>query len=352
MTMMNVISLKDLADRLGGRLAGPPDLMIYGVGDLTQATQDQISFIGDKKYLPMLANCAARAIVTRDDIDVSPRPAIILDKPGLAFAKMLDIFAPPMPKIEKGVHPSAVVKSKLDASVCVGANVYIDENVTIGGNTIIHPNVYIGPDVRIGRDCLIWPGVVIRERVVIGDRVIIHPNAVIGGDGFGFNFINGKHCKVTHIGTVVIEDDVEIGSCTCIDRAKAGATVIGAGTKIDNLVQIGHNVKVGQNSILISQVGIAGSVNIGRNVTLAGQVGVRDNINIGDGVQVTGCSVVTKSVSPGRVVSGDPAQDNTDFLRQQAIVRKLPELYKTIMDLTKRIHELEQTIHNSERSGD
>jgi UDP-3-O-[3-hydroxymyristoyl] glucosamine N-acyltransferase len=351
--MITSITLKELAQRLNGRLEGPADLKICGVNDLAQATPDQISFIGHKKYLPMLAESKACAIVASPDIPID-RPAIILDKPTLAFAKMLDIFAPPQPKVDVGIHPAAVVKSQLDKSIAVGANAYIDENVSIGANTIIHPNVYIGPDVCIGRNCLIWPGVVVRERVVIGDRVIIHPNAVIGADGFGYNFIDGKHCKVTHIGTVMIGDDVEIGACACIDRAKAGETIVGTGTKIDNLVQLGHNVKVGEHTILVAQVGIAGSTKIGRYAVFAGKAGAVDNVTIGDGVTLGVCSVATKSIpsDSGKVYTGVPAQDNADYLRQQALIRRLPELQKTIMDLTKRIHELEQTIHNSERSGD
>jgi UDP-3-O-[3-hydroxymyristoyl] glucosamine N-acyltransferase len=349
--MVNAITLKELSHRLQGRLAGPEDLIICGVNDLTQATQDQISFIGNKKYLPMLAESKACAIVASPDIQID-RPAIIVDNPILAFAKMLDIFAPPLPKVDVGIHPAAVVNSPLDKSIAVGAGAYIGENVIIGANTIIHPNVYIGSEVRIGQDCLIWPGVVIRERVIIGDRVIIHPNAVIGADGFGFNLINGKHCKVTHTGTVVIEDDVEIGACTCIDRAKAGATRVGAGTKIDNLVQLGHNVKIGEHALLAGQVGIAGSTNIGRYAMLGGQSGVIDNLTVGDGAQLTACSVTYRSIPDGKMYSGWPAQDNIASLRQQAMLRKLPELQKTIMDLTKRIHELEQTIHNSERNDD
>jgi UDP-3-O-[3-hydroxymyristoyl] glucosamine N-acyltransferase len=351
MNSKKVFTLKELAELLQGELAGPADLEIHGVGDLTQAGEDEISFITEKKYLPMLAQTRALAIVTKPAIKVD-KPAIILERPILAFAKLLDLFAPTMRHPEKGAHPTAVVESPLDESVAVGANAYIGPNTTIGENTIIYPNVYIGSEVRIGSDCLIWPGVVIRERVVIGDRVIIHPNTVIGADGFGYNFINGRHRKVTHIGTVVVEDDVEIGACACIDRAKAGATQIGVGAKIDNLVQIGHNVKVGPHAILAGQAGLGGSTNLGAYAMLGGQAGAVDNLNIGDRVRVTAHACVMSDIEPDLIVSGVPAKPNQRFLREVIALQRLPEALKTITELTKRVNELEQAMHNSQRSGD
>ncbi len=343
-------TLKQLAELLNGRLAGPSDLMIRGVSDLAQAAEDQISFLSDKKYLILAAATRACAIVTSPEITLK-KPMIVVEKPELAFAKLLEIFAPPLPHPAPGRHPSAVVETTLDPSVAVGANCFIGPYVQIGANTVIYPNVYIGPDVRIGNNCLIWPGVVIRERVVIGNRVIIHPNAAIGSDGFGYNLIQGKHTKISHIGTVVVEDDVEIGAGACIDRAKAGATLIGHGSKIDNLVQIGHNVKVGPNSILVAQVGIAGSTTLGAYVVLGGKVGVRDHITIGDQVQAAACSCISKDFPPGMVINGIPAIDNRDYLRQHAALRRLPELAGKVTELTKKINELEQTIHNLKRSG-
>ncbi len=346
-----MISLKQLAQALKGELAGPADLQIAGVGDLESAREDQISFIADKKYLSQLAETRACAIVTSKQIPVD-RPAILVDRPDLAFAQMLAIFAPPLPHPAKGVHPSAVVESTIDSAVAVGANCYIGSNVTIGAGSVIYPNVFIGPDVRIGRDCIIWPGVVIRERVQIGDRVIIHPNATIGADGFGYNFIEGRHCKIAHIGSVIVEDDVEIGAGACVDRAKAGATVIGCGSKIDNLVQIGHNVKIGPHTILVAQVGIAGSTTLGSYVVLGGKVGVRDHVKIGEQAVAAACSCISKDVPPKMVVNGIPAIDNHDYLRQHAALRRLPELAAKVTELTKKVQELEQTIHNSQRSGD
>jgi UDP-3-O-[3-hydroxymyristoyl] glucosamine N-acyltransferase len=342
-------TLAELAKKLNGTLSGPSDMFITGVSDLSQATVGEISFISDKKYLSQLKETKASAIVTSPDISVD-KPAIIVSKPELAFAELLELFAPEIPAPPKGIDPSANVEGILEAGVCVGTNAFIGKGTTVGENTIIFPNVYIGPDVKIGRDCLVWPGVVIRERVEIGNRVIIHPNAVIGSDGFGYNFIEGKHKKITHLGTVIIEDDVEIGSCACIDRAKAGATKILTGTKIDNLVQIGHNVKVGPHAILVAQVGVAGSTRIGDYAVLGGKVGVRDHITIGNRVQVAACSCVSKDIPEGLVIRGIPALDNRDFLRQHAALRRLPELAIKVSELTKRIHELEQTINDIQRS--
>jgi len=345
------ISLGQLADLLKGELAGPADLPINGVGDLASAKEDQISFIADKKYLSQLAATKACAIVTHPDIKVA-KPAILVARPDLAFAKMLDVFAPDLPHPPAGRHPSAVVESTLDPTVAVGANVFIGPNVKIGPNTVIYPNVYIGPDACIGKNCILWPGVVVRERVVIGNRVVIHPNTTIGADGFGYNLIDGKHTKITHIGTVIIEDDVEIGAGACIDRAKAGATVVGTGTKIDNLVQIGHNVQIGPNSVLVAQVGIAGSTTLGAYVVLGGKVGVRDHVHIGDQAAAMACSCISKDVPPGLIVNGIPAIDNHDYLRQHATARRLPELATKITELTKKLNELEKTIHDLQRNGD
>jgi UDP-3-O-[3-hydroxymyristoyl] glucosamine N-acyltransferase len=339
------VTLGELANILQGQLAGPADLEIYGVNDLAQANDREISFISEKKYLPSLKDSLARAVITKPTIPVD-RPAIIVEQPLLAFAKLLEYFSLPVSHPPVGIHPTAIVESELDKSISVGAYTYIGPSVKIGSNTIIYPNVYIGEGVQIGSDCIIWPGVVIRERVSIGSRVVIHPNSVIGREGFGFNFINGKHQRVPHNGTVIIEDDVEIGACCCIDRAKAGATRIGTGAKIDNQVQIAHNVKIGCGAILVGQVGIAGSAQIGAYAMLGGQVGVVDNVTVGDRVLATARSMIATDIAPGITIGGAPAVQNQQHLREVIAIQRLPEAMKTIKDLTKRVHELEQAIHN------
>lgn len=339
-------TLAELAKYLGGQLVSPADgaMILSGVADLDTAEATQISFVSDKTYLPKLAASSAGAVVIAKDLSVN-RPAIVVDRPDLAFAALLDWFAPPLPH-PLGVHPSAIVDGTLAANVAVGPNVVIGAGSTIGERSIIHANVTIGPNVTIGSDCTIWPGVVIRERCQIGNRVTIHPNVTIGADGFGYNLVAGKYKKITHIGIVVIEDDVEIGAGSCIDRAKAGATVIGTGTKVDNLVQIGHNVRIGANVILVAQVGIAGSTTLGQYVVMGGKVGVRDHVSVGDKVQVAACSCISKDIEAGQVVGGTPAQDVREFYRQQAQVRRLPELAGKVSELTKQVHELKQAIHD------
>ena len=341
-------TLAQLAKYLNGKLEGPAELKITGVCDLSDATAEQISFVESSAYASALKKSQAGAVVVTPEIKPD-RPAIIIDTPADAFIKLLDLFASETPKPPVGVHPSALIaeSASVDKSVSIGANCVIGHNTTIGKNCIIYPNVYIGDSVVIGDDCVIWPSVVIRENVKIGYRVIIHPNVTIGADGFGYHFADGKHVKIKHIGTVIIEDDVEIGASTCIDRAKAGATHIGAGTKIDNLVQIGHNVKIGKNSIIVSQVGIAGSTEIGSYVIIGGQVGIADHITIGDRVRAAAQAGITRNIPAGTDVRGYPAIDNRTWTRQHIKLRKLPD---KVDELTKRIDELEQSIHNKKRS--
>lgn len=340
--------LAELAARLDALPVGDPDLAITGVNDLADAKPGDISFITSVRYLGDLKKSAASAVVAGQGIDVD-RPAIFVDRPDLAFAQLLDMFTPPPPN-PIGVHPTAVVDTMLPATVAVGTHACIGKNTAIGENTVVHANVTIGPDVTIGADGLIWPGAVIRERVTIGDRVIIGPNTTIGGDGFGYNLVDGRHRKIAHIGTVEIGDDVELGANVCVDRAKAGTTVIGDGCKVDNLVQIGHNVKIGPNSILVAHVAIGGSVTIGKYVALGGHVAVREHVTVGDKSQAAGCCCISKNIAPGSVVNGIPAIDNREFLRQQTLVRRLPRLVEKLDKLTRQVHELEQTIHDLKRS--
>lgn len=340
-------TLKELAEIVSGTIEGNENLSVSGIGELREADDSEISFIFSEKYLPELARSKACAVIAGKGIAVD-RAAIIVENPELAAARLFEIFAPPVPCPKKGIHKSAVVESDLPESVAVGANSFIGSGSRIGENTIIYPNVYIASEVDIGSDCVIWPGVAIRERITIGNRVIIHPNATIGTDGFGYIFAGGRHRKVTHIGRVHLEDDVEIGASVCIDRAKVGVTKIGEGTKIDNLVQIGHNTRIGKNSIIVAQVGIAGSADIGSYVVMGGRSGVSDHIRIGDRAKVAACSVAFKNVPAEGVVRGTPADDNHVWLRREAELRRLP---KKVAELRKKIDELEEAMHNSQRNG-
>ncbi len=337
--------LSELADRLGGRLDGDGDLLISGVNDLASSLKGEISFVTSGKYRDALATSAASAVVVPPDLKAD-RPSIVVDRPEVAFSVLLGVFAPPVARPEAGVHVRAVAETDLPPSVAVGANSYIGPRTTIGENTVIHPNVFIGSDVAIGSDCVIWPGTAIRERVTIGDRVIIHLNVSIGGDGFGYDFIDGKHVKIPHIGTVIIGNDVEIGCGTTIDRGKCGATRIGSGTKVDNLVQIAHNIKIGRNVILVAHVGIGGSATIGDYAVIGGNASVKDHVNLGNGVKVAAMGGVTKDIGPGLAVNGIPAYDSRQYLRDTALVRKLPQFVETMTRLDKQVDELKQAIHD------
>jgi UDP-3-O-[3-hydroxymyristoyl] glucosamine N-acyltransferase len=270
------------------------------------------------------------------------------ENPSLAFAKVVSLVTPIKIKHPKGIHPSAILADnvKLGKNIAVGAHTIIEDGVEIGDNTIIYGGCYIGFDTKIGKDCLVYANVAIRERVTIGNRVIINNGTVIGSDGFGYVKIDEVHQRIPQVGTVLIEDDVDIGANVAIDRARFDKTIIGKGTKIDNLVHIAHNVIIGENSIIVAQTGISGSSTIGKNVILAGQSGVVGHISIGDNVTVGAQSGVTKSVPPNTTVSGYPAKPHDTAKRVNACIQKLPQLFKSFSELKKKITDLEFRLKN------
>jgi UDP-3-O-[3-hydroxymyristoyl] glucosamine N-acyltransferase len=255
------------------------------------------------------------------------------------------VFNPPV-DIPPGVHPSALVGKRvsLGAGVAIMANVVIQDGVTIGDGTTLYPGVYIGHDSAIGKSCILYPNCVVRERVTIGDRVVLQPGAVIGADGFGYDPASVPHRKIGQVGTIIIEDDVEIGANTTIDRATLDLTVVRRGTKIDNLVQVAHNVIIGQDCLISSQSGIAGSTTVGDNVILGGQVGVGDHVKIGDNVVVAAKSGVTKPVADGEIVYGNPAGQRSEKQREVVSLRRVPQLAKLLKELNKRVQYLEQAM--------
>lgn len=285
------------------------------------------------------------AAVVKTGFGPTRMPVILADDPNLAVIEILTAFAPPVGHPPPGIHESAVVAptARLGEAVAIGANAVIADDATLGDRTIVHPNVVIGRETRVGAECVLWPGVVIRERCRLGDRVICHPNVTIGADGFGYHFAGGRHVKIPQIGTVEIDDDVEIGAGTCIDRAKFGVTRIGQGVKIDNHVQIAHNVVIGPHCVIVAQVALGGSACLGAGVVLAGRVGVRDHAVLGDGVQAAVASVILKDVPAGRKVNGNPAMDHRQHLRNQVLVGRLSEYVALIKDLSRRVEQLEAT---------
>ena len=344
-------TLKEIAEFLGGEIVGDPNMIITGVCGIKEAKNGDITFVANPKYLGLMDNTEASAIITSLEVKEGPRPIIRIENPSLAFARMVSLIAPSEVQHPKGIHPTAIIGEdvRLGKDVAIGAYVVIADGVEIADGTVIYAGCYIGHFTKIGKDCLIYPNVSVRERVVIGNKVVVHSGTVIGSDGFGFAAVKGMHQRIPQIGTVIIEDDVDIGSNVTIDRARFDKTVIGKGTKIDNLVQIAHNVIIGQNSIIVAQAGISGSTTIGNGVILAGQAGIVGHINIGDGAVVAAQAGVTKSVPAKTKVSGYPAKPHSIAKRVNAYVQRLPQTMKsineTIDELKRKIEELEKRIN-------
>jgi UDP-3-O-[3-hydroxymyristoyl] glucosamine N-acyltransferase len=339
------VKLTELASLLNGEIIGPPqanEIEITGVSGIDEAGKGDITFLSSKKYLRNLATCRASCVIVRDPVSDLGMAQLKVSNPHLAFAKLLEYFyVKPIKPI--GVSKEAVVSTgaKVGKNISVFPFSYISDGVIVGDDAVIYPYVFIGANTVLGEGCILHPHVTIREGVKIGNRVIIHSGSVIGSDGFGYIPDGGRYHKIPQVGGVIIEDDVEIGSNVSIDRATTGNTIIGKGTKIDNLCQIAHNVRIGSNSIIVAQVGIAGSTEIGDSVTLAGQVGIVDHVKIESGTVIGAQSGVTASLTKG-AYAGSPALPHRDWLKAQAVIVKLPELHKKIRELEEKIRELER----------
>jgi UDP-3-O-[3-hydroxymyristoyl] glucosamine N-acyltransferase len=336
------VTLRELAERLACRLEGEGDVEIVRVAGIEDARPGDLTFLANSKYESALARTQASAVLLRDDAPAAPCAMLRTRDPYLAFARAVALFAPEW-RPAAGVHRMAAVAADatLGDAVSIGAFVAIGEGATVGDRTVIFPNVTIGPGARIGADCVIHSNVAVRERVVLGNRVILQNGAVIGGDGYGFaRRGDGTHEKIPQIATVVIEDDVELGANTTVDRPAIGETRIASGTKIDNLVMIGHGVSVGRNVLMAAQVGVAGSTDIDDAVIFGGQVGVGGHLTIGRGAVAVGQSGVTNSLDPGAVVAGYPAIDHRQWRRASVVFRRLPELKRRIEALEQRLAQL------------
>ncbi len=336
-------TLKEIAISIGGELSGPGDLEIKGIQSLDAAGPDEISFAVNEKYARAVANSRAGAFILPVGWSHSlSRPAIFVKDPYLAYALVAAAFSE-RPFMPTGVSQDAHVgpDCRINKDVSIYPGVFLGKGVEIGARVTLHPGVVLGDGVTVGEGSTIFSNVVVYEGCKIGRRVRIHANAVIGSDGFGYAREGMVHVKIPQTGIVVVEDDVEIGAGTTIDRAALGRTIIGAGTKIDNLVQIGHNVIVGPGSIIVSQAGISGSTRLGRGVVIGGQVGLTGHIELGDGVMVAAQSGVTKNVSPGEVVSGSPAIPHRLWLRMVNSLKRLPDLIRDVRSLKERVKRIE-----------
>jgi len=336
------VKLRDLAERLGCRLEGDGEVEIIRVAGIQHAQPGDLTFLANSKYEAAVAYTRASAILLRDEATPAPCAMLRTPDPHLAFACAVGFFAPawrPAP----GVHALAAVAADvtIGLNVSIAEFVSIGEGASIGDNTVVFPNVTIGTGVRIGPDCVIHSNVAIRERVVIGSRVVLQNGVVIGSDGYGFvRRGDGTHEKIPQIATVVIEDDVELGANTTVDRPAVGETRIRSGTKIDNLVQIGHGVTVGRNVLMAAQVGIAGSTDVEDDAVFGGQVGVGGHLTIGRGSVVVGQSGVTNSLEPGAMVAGYPAIDSREWRKASVVSKRLPELKRRIEELEARVAAL------------
>ena len=338
------MKLSELAALTGARIEGSADdIEINGAAGLDEATEGHVTFLANPRYTPRVNTTRASAIYLSEDAQTDRTIAVLRVKDAyLAYTRALRVFYPE-PEFQPFIHPSAAIDSTAELApgqVAVGAHAVIGRNVKIARGVTIHPNVTIYDDVTIGSGSVIHSGVALRERTVIGERVVIHNNSVIGCDGFGYAKDEERRwLKIPQAGRVVIDDDVEIGAGTTIDRASVGESRIGRGSKVDNLVQIGHSCTVGEDSLLCAQVGLAGSSHIGSRVILAGQAGVAGHLTIGDDVVLTAKSATSHNIPAGKVISGIPAFDNRDWLRSTAAFRRLGDIQRSVRDLERRIKE-------------
>ena len=336
------MKLEQVASLVSGTLAREDALEISGARGIENAREGDITFLMHKKYLEALKKTQASAVLVMEPVDV-PIPQIVVAKPELAFARLVKEFYPE-PRPQPGVHPSAVMGNnvKLGENVTLSSGVCIGNDVSIGDDVVLHANVVIADNCKLGNHCTLHPNVTLYRNSNLGNYVILHAGVVIGADGFGYTLDErGRHYKINQFGRVVIEDHVEIGANSCIDRASMETTLIKAGTKIDNLVQVAHNCTVGEHSILVAQVGLAGSCKLGHHVVLAGQVGLADHVTLGDQVTVTAKSGTFRDIESKSVVSGWPAVPTGTWKRYMATLPKLPDLAKKVRELEERLREIE-----------
>ncbi|MFH0753970.1 MAG: UDP-3-O-(3-hydroxymyristoyl)glucosamine N-acyltransferase [Candidatus Omnitrophota bacterium] len=327
-----------------GRVVGDGALLVQGVSGIKEAQPGDITFLANPKYAALACATLASAIVVGRDVLVEGKSVIQVDDPSRAFTLVVAMVKEDLTPTIVGIHPSAVVDptAVLGDGVGIGPHVVIEKHVAIGAGTIICAGSYIGQKTTLGKKCLIYPNVTIREGCSLGDNIVIHSSTVIGADGFGYSTVGDIHVKIPQSGSVVVEDDVEIGACVTIDRARFDRTLIGHGTKIDNLVHIAHNVQVGQNCMIIALAGIAGSAVIGNNAIIAGQVGVAGHLHIGERVMVAAQSGVTKDIPAGTKLFGTPAQEYKAYVREAGFIGRLPKYVQRITALEEKIKMLEE----------
>lgn len=350
---MNV-TVAEIAELVGGRVHGDASLLLTGVRAIRQARPGDLTFLSDPRYRPYLTGTRAAAALVGRDLPEAPCTRIEVDQPFTAFLRVLEAYPPSQPVHPVGIDPTAAVaeEAELGEHVAIGPHAFVGPGARLGDNVVVYPNVFVGARCSIGSDTVIYANASLREDTRVGQRCIIHCGASIGSDGFGFVPRDGRHEKVPQVGNVELGDDVEVGANSTIDRAAFGTTLIGSGTKVDNLVQIGHNTEVGEHCLICGNAGVAGSAIIGDHVTVAAGAGVAGHLEVGDHVTIAGYAGVTKSIPPGRIVSGFPATDHAAERRVKVATRRLPDALRTLRELERRVEELENLLHGRETEND
>ncbi len=339
------LSLKKIAQEVGGKVHGDENVIIKGVNALDAAETGEISFFVDRRYKKDLKITNASAVIVSEKNGLFNGPQIVTANAALAFAVVTGFFALSVPKYP-GISEQATVheSSSVGQDVSIYPMAYVGKDAEIGDETVLFPGVFIGDRVRVGKGTVLYPNVSVLQDCIIGNNVIIHAGAIIGADGFGYVKDGSKSAKVPQIGIVQIDDDVEIGANACIDRAALGKTWVQRGVKIDNMVQVAHNVVIGEDSMVIAQTGFSGSVSVGREVIIAGQVGLADHVDIGDKAIIGSQSGIAKSVQPGEVLFGSPAMPHRLWLKTSGLIKKLPQFSERLRDLEKKIEKLEKKL--------
>lgn len=338
-------SLREIAELVGGEVIGDDRLVVTGINSLDLAGRGDLSFFSDRKYKENIKKTKASAILVSKETSLFNGPQVVISNPALAYAKIADFFVPPVPR-----HPGVSNQAFLHKNIHIGKDVsiyplvYVGEDAFIGDDVVLFPGVCIGNRVKIGNGTIIYPNVTILKDCQIGNNVVIHAGTVIGSDGFGFVQDGRVSVKIPQIGIVQIDSDVEIGANNCIDRAAFGRTWIKRGVKTDNLVHVAHNVVIGEDTIVVAQVGISGTVNIGSQVIIGGQVGISDHVDIGDGVMIGSQSGVAKSISSGEVVSGTPTMPHRLWLKTSGLIKRLPQFNEHLRKLENRVEKLENIL--------
>lgn len=340
-------SVGEIAELVGGTVIGDGETRIGGVNGIEEAGPGDLTFMRNARYRPLLETTRASAVLVLPDIAESDKTLIQVPNPDVAFGQVLQAFWVEEKAHPTGIHPTAVIGKdvKLGRHVALDAYVVLADECEVGDGAVLYAGVYVGRSAKIGLGTVVYPNVAILDRVTVGARCILHSGVVLGADGFGFVPVEGAWQKIPQVGTVVIGDDVEIGANSAVDRATFGETMIGRGTKIDNLVQIGHNVAIGEHCVVAGKAGFAGSAVVRDHVMIGARAGVGGHIEVGDGVQIGALSGVTKSIPPGRVVSGFPAIDHNRDKRIQASQRRLPEALRRLSAVEQRLAEVEEQLH-------